>query len=83
MADSRGRVYEHRLVMARHIGRPLSAEEQVHHINGDKLDNRIENLEILSLREHAARHADEVNELRARVQELEHELRLRGPSSSA
>jgi type II secretory pathway component PulL len=37
---------KHRVVMEEHIGRPLLPTETVHHINGDKLDNRIENLEI-------------------------------------
>lgn len=41
-------VMEHRLVVARDIDRPLYAHENVHHINGDRLDNRLENLELWS-----------------------------------
>lgn len=52
-----GYILEHRMVLEDAIGRPLRSDEVVHHINGDKRDNRLSNLTILTNSEHAALHA--------------------------
>jgi len=46
MAQTQGYVSEHRLAVARFVGRPLERHETVHHINGDRTDNRLDNLQL-------------------------------------
>lgn len=66
MANGQSYVRQHRLVMADHIGRPLDQDETVHHVNHDRGDNRIENLQLMARADHDAMH--QADRLRARAE---------------
>lgn len=51
-----GYIMEHHLVMEKHIGRPIQKDEVVHHINSIRNDNRLENLQLMTQKEHASYH---------------------------
>ncbi len=58
----KGYRFEHRVVVERHIGRKLRKQEVIHHLNGIKTDNRIENLRIMSPSEHSKLHRKQEKE---------------------
>jgi len=66
------RIAEHRYVMEQHLGRQLKPSEEVHHLNGDKLDNHIVNLVIVPKQTHSRNHFA----LTKQIQQLELENRI-------
>lgn len=64
-----GKIFEHRMVMSQHLGRRLESWEHVHHRNGIKTDNNIENLELVTAGLHAA-----ITQLTAEIRRLKAEI---------
>lgn len=54
-----GYIGKHRLVLEKKLGRFLKSDEVAHHVNENKLDNRSENIELMSFSEHSRLHAKE------------------------
>ena len=65
-------IAEHRLIMAKHLGRPLESWETVHHINNIRDDNRIANLILFDSKKHLTFH-HQISLLKTRIKELEEE----------
>lgn len=72
MADKWGKIREHRLLMAQYLKRPLASWEVVHHKNRNREDNRLSNLELLTVGVHSlvTRMEQEIDKLRAENERL-------------
>lgn len=60
----------HRVLMENHLGRKLGFNEVVHHINGDKSDNSIENLKVMSRSEHTRMHMTGYSAKKSTIEKL-------------
>jgi hypothetical protein len=65
-ANGRKEIHVHVMVMEIHLNRQIHPWECVHHINEQKTDNRLENLQLMEHAEHSRMHARQVSKLRKR-----------------
>jgi hypothetical protein len=66
-AAGRKEMHVHDMVMEVCLGRRLLPTECVHHLNGNKLDNRLENLELMTHAEHSSHHMKELAKSKPRI----------------
>lgn len=58
-----GSMYEHTMVMEQHLNRALYDNEVVHHIDGDKQNNQLDNLDVMTVKQHNKCHGQGANKL--------------------